>query len=193
MIHNPYRTDIKDPYLVRHLRDQFRIIMGLWEFPRVSVTEKAEISGLAVNEYMLVSRQLFNLGISPAKFVRRFGLPLSATVDIPKQVYCHRCSASVSSLPCVTCCRNDGRPDDQPPDVYQESSQPLRQPDQVTDSIEVGLEDEPNWDVDILDNMSPTAAMPGTQEKFMVLVYRAHNNLPLWHPRDRTRRDGSED
>ena len=54
----------------------------------------------------------------------------------------------------------------------------------VLDAIKIG-----EWDFEpkaaLCDQYDSTKAMPGTDEKVVVLAERARQGLPLWHPFDR--------
>ena len=58
-------------------------------------------------------------------------------------------------------------------------------PNSILEAIKQGLwEFEPE---EIDDNQfEPTRAMPGTEEKLLILARRIEKGLPLWHSGDRT-------
>lgn len=57
-------------------------------------------------------------------------------------------------------------------------------PKSVLDAIRLG-----QWDFEPRESeyneYYPTDAMPGTQEKLLVMAERIRSGLPLWHPADR--------
>ena len=57
-------------------------------------------------------------------------------------------------------------------------------PHSVLDAIKMGMWDyEPDSGEEI--NFDATQALPGTEEKLMILAKRVQQGLPLWHPSDR--------
>jgi hypothetical protein len=65
-------------------------------------------------------------------------------------------------------------------------------PISVIEAVRMG-----KWDFEPDDDDDPdfkaTGAMPGTDEKLVVMAERVRQGLPLWHPEDRRTYDGTDE
>lgn len=64
--------------------------------------------------------------------------------------------------------------------------------DSILEAIKQGLWDFEPENVDA-DNYESTHALPGSEEKLILLAERVRGGLPLWHPNDRRSYDDLED
>ena len=61
----------------------------------------------------------------------------------------------------------------------------------VIEAVRMGIWDFEPDDQDAAD-FEATQAMPGTDEKLVVMADRVRQGLPLWHPRDRRSFDAAD-
>ena len=65
-------------------------------------------------------------------------------------------------------------------------------PISVIEAVRMGMWDfEPDKQDD--SEFEATQAMPGTDEKLIVMAERLRQGLPLWHPEDRRTYDGTDE
>ena len=62
----------------------------------------------------------------------------------------------------------------------------------VIDAVRLGMWDFEPDDQDASD-FEATRAMPGTDEKLVVMAERVRQGLPLWHPEDRRTYDSTDE
>lgn len=99
------------PYLVRHLQEPIRIVMGFWCHSYVPISDRAEMAGLLPGEYIAINRMLYESEVGAVLFCRRFELPGSASVDLKRPFRCKGCGGLIRRLPCIQCWNG---PDDDP-------------------------------------------------------------------------------
>ena len=65
-------------------------------------------------------------------------------------------------------------------------------PISVIEAVRMGMWDFEPDDQEASD-FEATKAMPGTDEKLVVMTERVRQGLPLWHPEDRRTYDGTDE